>query len=303
MPMPSICIGRKNTFSGKNDFLDRFRMQRYPLDLQLATRDKPLFVTAHNLLPHNRGEERGVFENVRDTIQQARAVFVHSKEAGQLLSETFGTDPSKNCVIPHGEQSVAMPPPLSMQDARELLDLPLTEKICLSFGTISPYKGIDEVLSWWRAHDPECRLVVLGRVFQEEYAHELRNLAANAERIDLRVSDDWISDEQLSHWLCAANCTVFNYRSIFTSGAAALARSFGVPILIPQRLSTVDLEEPHSHVLRFEGLEIDFADQLQHALSVEARFDVALDWRESTSWSNVARITEDTYRQVLGKSR
>ena len=54
--------------------------------------------------------------------------------------------------------------------------------------------------------------------------------------------------------LSAADAAVFNYRTIFTSGAAALARSWGVPILIPSRLATVALDEPAPTVFRFDRL-------------------------------------------------
>ena len=68
--------------------------------------------------------------------------------------------------------------------------------------------------------------------------------------IDLRLVDEWLDDATLRVWLSASDCSIFNYRDIFTSGAAALARSYGLPLLIPRRLASADLDEPHPHVFR-----------------------------------------------------
>ncbi len=62
---------------------------------------------------------------------------------------------------------------------------------------------------------------------------------------------------------------LFHYRAIFTSGAACLARSLGIPILIPRRLDTVDLAEPHPLVFRFDALETDFRPALEAALAAQ----------------------------------
>ena len=56
----------------------------------------------------------------------------------------------------------------------------------------------------------------------------------------------------LREWLSAADAVLFNYRAIFTSGAACLARSYGVPMLMPRRLQTVELDEPSPLVFRFD---------------------------------------------------
>jgi beta-1,4-mannosyltransferase len=282
-------------FQRRNDAFDRFRVRRYPLDLRLAVRTKPLFLTMHNLLPHNRGDEPGVFENIRATVRLARAVFVHSEHAGRVLGDTFGVADDKWRVIPHGEQSVALPPPRPRAEARSSLGLSPTDKICLVFGTVSPYKGTDELLRWWSQNQPACRLVVVGRVLHRAYADALESLAGSSPQIELRLDENWLSDEQLCRWLRAADCTVFNYRTVYTSGAAALA------LLIPRRLETIDLGEPHSHVLRFDRLETDFARRLEEALLTEPRFEIAREWREATSWSNVARLTAEIYRQVLDR--
>lgn len=66
------------------------------------------------------------------------------------------------------------------------------------------------------------------------------------------LSDDGLSNEELKTWLCAVDCCLFNYREIFCPGAASLARSFGIPLLIPERLQTAFLDEPHARLECFD---------------------------------------------------
>ena len=117
--------------------------------------------------------------------------------------------------------------------------------------------------------------------------------------IDLRLFDEWLDDAALRVWLSAADCSIFNYRDIFTSGAAALARSYGLPLLIPRRLASADLDEPHPHVFQFDTLETDFRVQLDHALATPRDFGIADEWRRKTSWKRVAEITASVYHDVL----
>jgi beta-1,4-mannosyltransferase len=282
----------------------RLRVWRFRLDLGLLAARIPIFLTAHNLLPHNRGEETGVFANIRFCARRARKIFVHSLYARDVICGTFGV-PSGRCqVIPCGDHTTGMLPPLPRELARSQLGLPPSdrEKVCLVFGTASPYKGTDEVVRFWVERRIPHRLVIVGPVTSETFATQLRQLAQGAAAIDLRLSRQWLTEGELRCWLSAADCSIFNYREIFTSGAAAQARSFGLPILIPTRLQAADLGEPHPHVFRFDRLEGDFLALLERALATAPDSNLAAAWRDATSWRSVARLTQQAYDAVLAPS-
>jgi hypothetical protein len=191
--------------------------------------------------------------------------------------------------------------PLSQAEARKKLELPIDQKICLMFGVMSPYKGTDAVVRFWKDASIQHRLVVVGPVLPMEwdFIKELQLVANGSPQIDLRPSDAWLDDPTLHQYLSAADCTIFNYRQIFSSGAAALARSYGLPILIPRRLTTVDLEEPHYSVLRFDDLAGDFRAQLERAVTTPYDYEGAKAWRQHTSWERSAEITSRVYHDVL----
>jgi glycosyltransferase involved in cell wall biosynthesis len=285
-------------FSRRDDGWDWLRVMRYPLDYWLTAKSAPIVLTAHNFLPHNTTNERGVLRNVRYTMQQSKGIFVHSDAARQQIIKAFSIEDDRVHVIPFGDHSVTMHKPQPRDTARATLQLPIEAKVCLVFGTISPYKGSDELVRFWARNHLPYRLVIIGHILSEAFAQRLVMLAKGCPTIELRLTRDWLDDSALRAWLSASDCVIFNYREIFTSGAAALARSFGIPLLIPHRLAFADLQEPHPHVFRFNALDDDFIMQLGRALATSPDYDLAYSWRQSTSWAQVAEITASVYRKI-----
>lgn len=272
------------------------RRWRYPLDVTLASLQQPFVYTAHNLWPHNEPHTLRMRALVAATLARADLIFAHSDAAKAELVREFGAEPNRCVVIPHGDLSPALPPPVVPSQARRALGLDSAAPVALMFGRIEPYKGIEEIVDWWKAHHPEAKLVIVGEAYRESYARELA--AHIGSSTDILLNPHAVSDAELSLWLSAASVCLFNYRQIFTSGAASMARSRGVPLLMPRRLTAVDLAEPTSYVQRFEGQD-DFIIALNRALALPADFDTAASWRESISWPRIARITAESYRRLL----
>ena len=280
-----------------HDGFDWWRQARFATDLALATRRHPLVFTAHNFAPHNRSGEFCEERNARAPFVQARAVIAHSAAARDQIVQQRGVPAERVHVIPHGDLSLPLGTAVPRPEARRRLDLP-EGPLCLMFGTVEPYKGIEEVLAHWRAARPGAALFVVGKPCTPEYATQISELAQGLQNVSLRL--DWIPDEQLGLWLSAADAVLFNYPQIFTSGAASLARSWGVPIILPKRLATLDLAEPSPFVQRFESFAADFAAALAGALATTPSFAAAADWRAATAWSRIARATAEVYARVLG---
>lgn len=284
-------------YARQRDRWDPWRRARFRADLLLTARHLPFVVTAHNLQEHNTGNLPYARANYAAAYRWARLVFAHSSAARDELVSAYGVPAGNIHVVPHGDLSVAMPPPVPQAQARAQLGLP-DGPLCLIFGTVEPYKGQEEVLAWWRRAQPEARLVIVGKPSTIEYRESIRQAAEGLSSVTLKFQ--WLSDPELALYLSAADCTVFNYRTIFTSGAASLARSWGLPILIPSRLKTVDLSEPDARVFRFTDFESDFAEKFRAALSVPADHATAAAWRKSIAWERIATLTAAGYREALG---
>ena len=278
----------------KKDGRDWFRRARFQLDLRLALRHCKLATTGHNLAPHNRSHESFAVSNLRYTYRRSQVVFAHSEIAKARMAELFGID--NLTVVPHGDLSVTLGPPIPQAAARASLNLPPTGKVALIFGMVEPYKGQEEIIEWWRNSRTDITLAIVGKPMSDAYRDHLKSRIGDAKNIIARF--EWLPDPALHDWLCAADCTIFNYRQIFTSGAANLARSWGLPMLIPTRLDTVVLDEPTPFVHRFAAVDSEFESQLRSALAVQPDFAAAAQWRAATNWDRVAELTLEGYRRA-----
>jgi beta-1,4-mannosyltransferase len=164
------------------------------------------------------------------------------------------------------------------------------------FGALAPYKGIEEIVEAWQLTGDAAQLYIVGDAFDAEYGAHLEQFVGSKDRVSLVRRR--VDNAELHQWLSACDCTLYNYSRVLTSGSACMARSLGVPIVLPQRLDAVDLGEPHSHVFRFDTVEGNFSDVLRQAMSTTRHEDDAKDWRAQTAWSRVAADTLNLYREV-----
>jgi len=271
----------------------------YWIDFQRALSHCPLVLTAHNLYPHNRRDEFLVSPLIRMTHARARAIIAHSAAAAETIQNEFGIASEKMHVIPHGTTDEEPPAlfRLSPAEARARLGLNTEKPVCLMFGMMDPYKGIEEVIRFWKAQSPDCDLCLVGSPNSPGYGLTLAALVDHHPHIHFEPKR--LTDDELTLWLRAANCVLFNYVHILTSGAAVQARSLGIPVLLPHRLRTIDLREPHPLVTRFAGFENDFAPALKSALATQPDYSLAADFREATSWTRVGQATARVYRSIL----
>ena len=278
------------------DGLDWFRRARFTVDLAAALRRCTLVTTAHNLYAHNRANELFARRNARITHQQAGVVFAHSTVGAQKLVSTFELRPEAVRVIPLGDLSIPLGRPLSRHAALSELGI-RAEKLVLMFGAVEPYKGLEEVIAWWRRGASRATLAIVGNPNTDDYAARIASAIGDSKSIVTEFR--WLSNERLRLWLSTADAVLFNYRQVFTSGAAGLTRSWGLPMLLPSRLDTLELDEPTPFVRRFSSFEKDFAHQLDAALAVRPDYHAARSWRERCSWDRVAALTAAGYRSAL----
>jgi glycosyltransferase involved in cell wall biosynthesis len=283
-------------FKHGNAFQRNISRIGYSLDLKIVHATRKLVVTAHNLTAH--GSSTVVDPLVARTFGIAGLVFAHSEQAKIEIERRCRISGERIEVIPVGDLLALLPPLVEPQIAREQLQLPLSDKLALVFGRIAPYKGIEELLTFWNRSQLGVNLVIVGDSVAPGFTERLSKLANDSKsRIILRAKR--VSDEQLALYLSAADCAVFNYPSLLTSGSAVLARSAGLPILFPSWLRTVDLGEPAPRVFRFDKLDKVFTELLHHAVDLSRDSASAADWRTATRWEAVATKTVQAYRSVL----
>ncbi|MDO6431470.1 glycosyltransferase [Flavitalea sp. BT771] len=108
------------------------------------------------------------------------------------------------------------------------------DRILLFFGFIRKYKGLDlllEAMADERIRAAGIKLLVAGEFYEDErvYREQIERLGIR-DRLLLRT--DFIPDQDVKYYLCAADAVVQPYRNATQSGVTPLAYHFGKPMIV-----------------------------------------------------------------------
>jgi len=136
------------------------------------------------------------------------------------------------------------------------------DKIFLMFGAIAEYKGIREVIDIFRLFDDKNKLIIAGFVKRgnKKYFDELKPLADNKQ---IFIEGRLIPDNDVPYFFNSADCVIFNYRDILTSGGVYLALSYGKKVIAP---GSGCLTELKSNLLIFFDISGNRKENLKIAL-------------------------------------
>jgi beta-1,4-mannosyltransferase len=200
--------------------------------------------TAHNAKPHDSRHpwlERWFWSAL---VRRVDAV-IHLSAAGQQAVEAryprLAACP--HAVVPHGHYRGSYPDTLSREDARAALAIPAGARVVTFLGLVRPYKNVPHLVRTVRALPSSAGEVVLlvgGAPHPPALAEEIRAAADGDPRV--RLTLEHVPDEQVQHYLRAADLIVLPFKDITNSGSALLALSFDRPVLVPARGAMGELQ-------------------------------------------------------------
>jgi glycosyltransferase involved in cell wall biosynthesis len=211
---------------------DLIRIMYFGLKLMLAKMLGYRIVwTAHNLFPHDMKRKLSGYLQRILLVHFADLVIVHFDDAKLEIMKHFKASPSKIVTIPHGDFEGYYPNSISRDKARAQLGISQDLIVFLYFGLIRPYKNIESLLESERLVNLDNILIVIaGHADDAGYVGELSKMATG--RPQIRFIDRWIEDDEIQTFFNASDCVVLPYRTIFTSGAAMLARTYNRPVIM-----------------------------------------------------------------------
>ena len=262
------------------------------LDVRLLPRERPLVLTAHDVLP--REPRAGQLRAQRRLYERVDAVVVHSHHGRERLVVNLGIDPERVHMIPHGAFDYLT----RLDDERPLpAELAAVEgPVVLFFGLLRPYKGIDVLLRAWRGiGGAELWIVGMPRM-------PLAPLRAAAPP-GVRFVPSFVADPEIPAFFRRADLVVLPYREIDQSGVLFAALAFGKPLLLsavggfPEVAETgaAELVAPGDHAALHIALQRLLADTARREALARASAAAAAG---PFSWDAIGRRTLELYETI-----
>ncbi|MFN4284503.1 MAG: glycosyltransferase [Lacibacter sp.] len=185
--------------------------------------------------------------------------------------------------------------PLPQPQARQHLQLPAEGFLFLFFGFIRAYKGLDlllEALHLLRQKPtaPPCKLLIAGEFYEDRQKYdELIERYRLHDTVIRRT--DFIPDEEVRYYVCAADVVVQPYRSATQSGVTPLAYHFEKPMIVTRVGGLPDMVPHEKAGLVCEPTAASLAEALEtmlHANLEAYRQGVAAE-KQKYAWSNMTR--------------
>ncbi len=265
----------------------------------------PVVTTLHTMLKEPRADQRRVMEGL---ISLSSRLVVMAERGRQMLQDIYQAPPAKIDLIAHGIPDVGFVDPTYFKDQFGVEG----RVVLLTFGLLSPNKGIEYVLNALPqilAEFPEVVYIVLGATHPNELrehgeAYRLTlEILAKRNRIDKNVIfyNQFVDLENLKEFIGAADLYITPYLNEAQITSGTLAYTFGAGKAV--------VSTPYWHAAELlaedRGVLVPFADAPAIALEVIAllRDDTrrhairknAYKMGREMTWSNVAQMYMRTF--------
>jgi glycosyltransferase involved in cell wall biosynthesis len=251
----------------------------------------PVVTTFHTVLLEPRADQRRATEEL---IALSTRLVVMADRGRQMLQDIYGAPPSKIDLIPHGIADVGFVDPTYFKDQFQVEG----RTVLLTFGLLSPNKGIEYVLNALPeilAEFPDVVYIVLGAT----HPNELRNhgeayrqsleILATQNKLEKHVifCNQFVDPENLKEFMGAADLYITPYLNPaqITSGTLAFAFGSGKAVVSTPYWHAADL------LAEGRGALVPFADSAAMADTILAL--LRDDLRRNNMRKNAYRLGRD----------
>jgi len=215
----------------------------------------PVVTTLHTVLREPNADQREVMAEIAALSDR---LIVMSRQASEILQEVFQVSPAKIDLIPHGIPDLAFTDPTFYKDAFGTEG----KEVLLTFGLLSPNKGIENVIKALPnilSRHSNVVYMISGVTHPHVLRHEGEKYRQSLQKLakDLGVEDSvifrnrFVSPQELVELIGAADIyiTPYKHKGQVVSGTLAYALSAGKAIISTPYLHAIELLDEERGVL------------------------------------------------------
>ena len=268
----------------------------------------PVVTTLHTVLSAPNDDQRKV---MRELAAVSDRFVVMANRAEQLLRDVYDVPPEKIVMIPHGIPDMPFVDPAFYKDQFGVEG----RKVLLTFGLLSPGKGIEYViraLPELVVDHPDLVYIVLGathphvkRQSGEQYHHQLQRLADELGVFEnVLFENRYVDLEELCQFLGAADIYITPYLGAeqIVSGTLIYALGAGKAVVsTPYSYAQEMLAEDRGRLVPFKDFEAiarEVGGLLDNELEQQAMRKRAYMFTRNAVWREVARAYLEVIHEV-----
>jgi len=157
---------------------------------------------------------------IRPLLRRTDGVVVHSRFDQQNLTRTYALSTVPLEIARHGPYDHHAAPPVRPPGRR-----------LLYFGTIRPYKGLEDLIEAFALLPAEYTLTVVGETW-EGWTRPAALIAASPAAARITFVNRYVADAEVNAFFAAADLVVLPYRRSSASGPLHIAMSHGLPVVV-----------------------------------------------------------------------
>ncbi len=235
----------------------------------------------HNKFSHYRKNRKLKSSLFRLLASRSTHIITHASE-GLTYIRNYDTSHDHNMIFLHHP---VMPRTVASKTEKQY-DI-------LIWGTLIEYKGVDKFLEYIHQNRlaTKYRILIAGRVTDEEYGKKLFRLSGGS----IRIENRFVGDEELFGLIGASSIVLFTYKqeSVLSSGALMDSLSAGATVMGPDTGAFRDLEN-EDIVITYSGYE-DLLEKADLILTGELKVDRRKleEFVTENSWTNFGNRLAD----------
>lgn len=200
---------------------------------------RPILWTIHNILSH-----RSAFPDEEIALRARFAaladhIHIMNPSTVDLCAAHYAVPADRTFNVPHPSYNGVYGDYISKPQARLSLGIERSDKVFLLFGELGTYKGtrqfLAEVDALQAAVGGSAKVVVAGKAGEPAFMEDIFQLTAG--RADVQLHLGHIDDQDVQTFFRAADVAVCAHPSGLNSGVAAMAATFGRPVVMPHALT------------------------------------------------------------------